>query len=86
MDEKSLQYAQNADQFYRGQVFGMFKESLERIERNSEDAHKRLESKMDLCMTELNTLKGNLKYIYGFAAALSFILTFIWEWVKNRFQ
>ena len=77
LTSREKDYANNADHFYRGHVFGMIETRLDRMEKDSKDAHTRLEEKVD-------DLQGNMKYVFGFAAAIGFLSTFIWEWIKSK--
>ena len=65
------------DQFYRGQVFGMIETRLDRIEKDSKEAHEKLS-------VQIGELRGQMRYVFGFAAAVGMGATFIWDWIKSK--
>ena len=81
-DDKT--YEQNVDRFYRGVVWGQLEQRLERMEKNAALAHATLANKIDDLEGKIDTINGRMKYIYGFAAGIGFILSFLWDWIKIK--
>ena len=84
MENKTNNYEQNLDSFYRGQVFGSINEQFRRLEQKLDDqsiestsAHQRFEDRLD-------KIDNKLWYMFGFAAAIGFGVSFAWEWIKTK--
>ena len=65
------------DQFYRGQVFGMIETRLDRMEKDSKEAYEKLSAQVE-------ELRGQMRYVFGFAAAVGMGAAFIWDWIKSK--
>ncbi len=84
MDKKTKNYNENLDSFYRGQVFGSINEQFRRLETKLDDYHNESNKAHSRFEERLDKIDNKLWYMFGFAGAIGFGLSFIWEWIKIK--
>ena len=55
----------------------MIETRLDRREKDSKEAYEKLSAQVE-------ELRGQMRYVFGFAAAVGIGATFIWEWIKSK--
>jgi len=77
MNKRNKEHLLNVGNFYKGQVFGMISDRLDSMEKKSDEAHQRMEDKIDRVERKVN-------YAYGVAAGIGVFFALIIEYIKSK--
>ena len=84
LDPQAKVYMENADKFYRGQVFGMFGERFDRLEEQIEGLRKDASAAHANLERRIDDLEKKIVWIYAFAMGVAFAGAFLVDWIKQK--